>query len=376
MYIYIYIFAVIILILVSLKIYIKVRFKFWSCQPVFHLYNIRYWLFPPGIITSNFYNQKYMNYLNIKTNKYDHYSDSDFKQFSEFIKLNYLNRKNIHYNPEPTNILPYFNSNTYISTYHKDNMLVGLITGTPLYVCLNNNEMHTYYIDYLCVHKNFRNKAIAPELIQTHEFFQRKNEKNIKTCLFKKETNQHYIVPLTIYNTYCFNTNYWTINPHNLLPPFLSLLKITSTNINLLVDFLSVIKHRFKCYIITSFESLIHLIKTNNLYIYVILHNNEIISAYFYKNSCVNYKNEKCVECIATLNNSTNINYFINGFYCSLKLLQSMYKNLIIENTSDSYPIIKHILNNHTPYNVNPTAYYFYNFAIRPIKESNVCLIF
>ena len=183
---YIYIVSVIILILVSLKIYIKVRFKFWSCQPVFHLYNIRYWLFPPGIINSNFYNQKYMNYLNIKTNKYDHYSDSDFKQFSEFIKLNYLNRKNIHYNPEPTNILPYFNSNTYISTYHKDNILVGLITGTPLYICLNNNEMHTYYIDYLCVHKNFRNKGIAPELIQTHEFFQRKNEKNIKTCLFKK----------------------------------------------------------------------------------------------------------------------------------------------------------------------------------------------
>ncbi len=373
---YIYIVGVIILILISLKLYIKIRFKFWSIQPVFHIYNIKYWLFPPGIINSKFYNQKYMNFLNIKTKKLDQYSHSDFKQFSEFIKLNYLNRKNIHYNPESSNIIPYFNSNTYISTYYKDNMLVGMITGTPLYVYLNNNELYTYYIDYLCVHKNFRNKGIAPELIQTHEFFQRKNEKNIKTCLFKKETNLHFIVPLTIYNTYCFNTNYWTISSHNLLPPFLSLLKITSENINLLINFLAVIKHRFQCYIITSLETLIELIKTNNLYIYVILHNNEIISAYFYKNSCVNYQNEKCIECIATLNNSTNINYFINGFYCSFKILQSIYTNLIIENTSNSYPIIKQILNNHTPYSVTPTAYYFYNFAITPIKESNVCLIF
>ena len=30
--------------------FIKIRFRFWSTQPVFHLYNLFYWLWPCGII--------------------------------------------------------------------------------------------------------------------------------------------------------------------------------------------------------------------------------------------------------------------------------------------------------------------------------------
>ena len=31
-------------------IFIKVKYRFWSSQPIFHIYDIRYWLVPPGII--------------------------------------------------------------------------------------------------------------------------------------------------------------------------------------------------------------------------------------------------------------------------------------------------------------------------------------
>ena len=33
-------------------VYLTIKFKhrFWSIQPVFHIYNIFYWMFPPGII--------------------------------------------------------------------------------------------------------------------------------------------------------------------------------------------------------------------------------------------------------------------------------------------------------------------------------------
>ena len=30
--------------------FIKLRFRFWSVQPVFHLYNLFYWIWPCGII--------------------------------------------------------------------------------------------------------------------------------------------------------------------------------------------------------------------------------------------------------------------------------------------------------------------------------------
>ena len=49
-------------IIVIIYIYIKIRFRFWSSQPIFHTYNLIYWLFPPGIIqykipeSNKFYN--------------------------------------------------------------------------------------------------------------------------------------------------------------------------------------------------------------------------------------------------------------------------------------------------------------------------------
>ena len=41
--------GIITILLVIIAIY-KLRVPFWSKQPVFHFHNLRYWLFPPGII--------------------------------------------------------------------------------------------------------------------------------------------------------------------------------------------------------------------------------------------------------------------------------------------------------------------------------------
>ena len=58
-------------------IYFKFKYRFWSRQPVFHYHNIRYWLFPPGIIQhgqperNKFYNSKifFDYYRRISTEK-------------------------------------------------------------------------------------------------------------------------------------------------------------------------------------------------------------------------------------------------------------------------------------------------------------------
>ena len=44
-YIYIFISTVIILFLST-----RLFNRFWSTQPVFHFYNIWYWMFPPGLV--------------------------------------------------------------------------------------------------------------------------------------------------------------------------------------------------------------------------------------------------------------------------------------------------------------------------------------
>jgi len=114
----------------------------------------------------------------------------------------------------------------------------------------NNNKFLTYYIDYLCVDNNYRKQGIAPQLIQTYEYIQRRQNKQISTCLFKREGNLTLIVPLVIYYTYAFNISNWKLNKS--LHSSISLIKITENNINLLINFLSIKKKDFPCYITSS----------------------------------------------------------------------------------------------------------------------------
>ena len=59
------IFYLFISLIIILYIWIKLYFQFWSRQPVFHIYNIYYWLFYQGIIQkelpgkNKFYNYDY-----------------------------------------------------------------------------------------------------------------------------------------------------------------------------------------------------------------------------------------------------------------------------------------------------------------------------
>ena len=47
-----YIILSIVLLYLLFVMYCKVRFRFWSIQPVFHIHNLYYWIFPCGIIDS------------------------------------------------------------------------------------------------------------------------------------------------------------------------------------------------------------------------------------------------------------------------------------------------------------------------------------
>ena len=90
---------------------------------------------------------------------------------------------------------------TFISVYYKstiiindnlstipDKQLIGVMTGRPINITLKNTPtFKAYYIDYLCVHNDYRKNGIAPELIQSHEYIQRHKNKKIHVSLFKRE---------------------------------------------------------------------------------------------------------------------------------------------------------------------------------------------
>ena len=219
--IYSLIIFVIIFILIVFYIYVKLTFKFWSIQPVFHAYNIYYWMFPPGTINKELPEiNKYVNFNNIFFQDMTTINENKIKNITTLIQDHYLKQKNVHYNPSTENIMPYFKGHEYpcfLSTYfEKDHLnkkeIIGLMTSRPLKIYLYGKEMYVHYVDYLCVNTGYRKKGIAPELIQTHNYFQCRGNKKIRCSLFKKETDLTGIVPLTIYKTYCFDMNNWKQN--------------------------------------------------------------------------------------------------------------------------------------------------------------------
>ena len=62
------------------------------------------------------------------------------------------------------------------------------MTSRMLNVSIDNNEFTTYYVDYLCVHKDNRKQGIAQQIIQTHDYYQRKNTV-IPTSFLKEKDN-------------------------------------------------------------------------------------------------------------------------------------------------------------------------------------------
>jgi hypothetical protein len=110
----------------------------------------------------------------------------------------------------------------------------------------------------------------------------------------------------------------------------------------------------------------------------VILINNEIICAYFYRKSCTFIeKGLEVLTCFASINNNDDDELFINGF--KISFWKTAEKNnfgfAAIENISHNNIIINNLLLKTTPLVISPTAYFFYNFAYNTFKAKKVLII-
>ena len=373
------------------------KYGFWVVQPVFHVYDFMYMLKPPGIINHNLPEKnKYTNFKSIDTTMFQEVSEIKKSRLVNFIRSNYLQNKENIFSPKSENIIPYFNSHnakSFISFYNEENLMLNLKKGTmvedkkiigimssrPIHVVINNNDkdakFDAYYVDYLCVDKMYRKKGIAPQLIQTHEYNQRHLNKNIVVSLFKREDELTGIVPLCFYSTYGFSVNKWT-KPDELHPSY-KMLEINEQNYHFLFDFIKKNNNNFDIIINTEVTNIIELIKTNNIFIYVILLDDEIICAYFFRKTCTFIeKNMEVLSCFASINNCDD-NIFIQGFKISFwKIAAEKYFGFAaIEEISHNNIIIDNLKIKTAPLIVSPTAYFFYNFAYPTFKSDRVLII-
>ena len=393
-----YILFFIVLIILIFYIYIKLKFGFWVIQPVFHVYDIFYMIWPPGIINHTLPTKnKYTNFKNIETITYDKATDLQLNKLVNFIKLNYLQNKDNIFNPKLENITPYFqchNTTSFLSLYNeenslldlkkstivKDNKIIGIMTSRPIHIIINNGDFgsnfHAYYVDYLCVDKSYRKKGIAPQIIQTHHYNQSHLNEKIRVSLFKREDELTGIVPLCVYSTYGFSINKWN-KPQDLHTMY-KVIEINSQNFYLLFDFIMNNQTYFDIFIYTEITNITNIIRTNNIYVYAILYDNKIICAYFFRKTCVFIKkNMEVLSCFASINNCSEVSVFIQGFKISFWKIshENKFGFSAIENISHNNIIIDNIKLKTKPLIISPTAYFFYNFAYNTFNSDRVLII-
>ena len=412
-----YFLGAIFLLVVLFFIFIRIKYRFWAVQPVYHFYDVYYWFFNIGIIRHELPEKnRYTNFKDIETittNKLlndDSIMKDKLTNFMDLIQLNYLRNDDNTFLPEKENIIPYFeghNSPSFFSFFWEPDvlidvktnttiytkMLVGAITSRPLTVTIyktNNPDVvkfDTFYVDYLCVKKGFRKKNIAPQLIQTHEYNQCHINKNICVSLFKREGELTGIIPLTVYQTYVFDMKNW-VNPPKQLHSKTTLLVGDSQNMYYLYNFINELTNskpqgnhcKWDITIIPEMTNLVSLVKSKNMYIYMLLTDMEIEAVYIFKKTCTNIEKGKEMLVLIGSIKTTNqkLTKFIQGFKNALweiVLNNPNYHYLAIEDVSDNKYIIDNIKEKTYPTFESPTAYFFYNYARSPFDANRALII-
>ena len=392
---YILFFGTILVLIVY--IYIRLKFGFWAIQPVFHIYDIGYLIKPPGIINDTLPEKnKYTNFKNIETILFKDATPLQKQRFVNLLKAHYLQNKDNTFSPKSENVIPYLeghNDKTFVSFYTEDNHMVsfkkgttitddkvvGVMTTRPVHIVINNGskdaKFDAYYVDYLCVDTLHRKKGIAPQLIQTHHYNQRVMNKNIVVSLFKREDELTGIVPLTIYSSYGFHVTTWT-KPNDLSGEY-KLLEINPQNFHFLLDFMREQERTFDIVICVDVGNMIELIKTKNIFVYVILSDEKIICVYFFRKTCIQIeKGMEVLCCFASICNCDH-NVFIQGFKVSFWKIaaENFFGFAAIENISHNNIIIDNIILKTKPLIISPTAYFFYNFAYPTFQANKVLII-
>jgi ribosomal protein S18 acetylase RimI-like enzyme len=387
--------------------YIRLKMPFWHTQPVFHIYNLKYWFNPPGQITKNKdVSNKYVNLLNNElmplaasagASAAAPADKTKIMQICHFIKDYYVIHPEAIYKPSAEDILAYLQSNnhpSYFNVYQEprllfgaesipipDNEILGVISARVLNVTLlkkKGNQKKTafpvYYIDNLCVKPSHRKKNIAPQMIQT--LYHRISQANpkVQAYLFKREGQLNAIVPLVCYHTYAFEMRQFV--PASLVTGAIQLLVIGVQQLNVLVSFIKEQRTQFECVILPDVSNLLHLIKTGKLLIYGLLFGGELIAVYVFRPLELYYQGQKTVECIAVISNCLTPDILVAGFNDIVVKLRA--EVLLIEETAHSKPIITELQKNTSVKEKfkSPTAFFFYNYVCYSFDKEKTLIIY
>jgi len=363
---------------------------------------VGYYFFPPGIIQLGLPEKNsYCHFKEIETIAFSRLEDFRREKMVQFICKHYLKNGENVFSPSKENIMSYFkghNAECFFSVYSKEEPLVqisreqnitkipnkkmiSLMTSRPIHIFIQNGDpdssFYAYYVDFLCVDKRERKKGIAPQMIQTHEYNQRRMNRNIHVSLFKRESELTGIVPLCIYDTCGFEIQDWIL-PFTLPPPY-QLIEVGTTNAQNLHMFMQEKKKTFSLFATTDIGNWMELIKTGNLYCYLLIdrEQTDIQAAFFFRKSCTFIRKKvEVISCISSICNKEITREIIKQAYLhSLFFLKKKHEEFlyaVIEDISDNGYFLSLL---GVPNMKMPTAYFFYNFAYPTFSPKRVFIL-
>lgn len=393
----IYIIAAFFIMFLLFSAYVRIKYQFWALQPVFHYYDFYYWFVDVGIIDKEPPKKNKYYQPKIKTIYFEDLSKQQLTNILTLIQTHYLQNGDNTFLPTDEYFVPYFighNKQCPISLYYEPKLIqdassnivdvpeniISVLTSRPLHVKITNRiEMMVYYVDYLCVDKMYRKKGIAPQMIQTHKYNQDNlllNNGSSSVCLFKREDELTGIIPLCVYTTFGFQITKWR-KPQDLTSD-LTVLRCDSQNMYYLMDFLKINNNLFKVYIIPEVSNLLELVKTNNVFIYMIMSDKKIQCVYFFRKTRVYIKKEEEILCcFASINVSATNKVFVHGYKVAFWKIKEKYAEFnyaVVENISHNNKIIDELIIKTHPLK-SPTAYFFYNFAYHTFEPNDILII-
>ena len=371
-------FGVFIALYLIIRAIFRIKMHFWHTQPVFHIYNLKYWIKPPGFI--NMTPPPVNKFVNLSKNKLIVVSASaseaaseaaaappseaaseaaaaastgastgaseaaatpatnnQLSQLCKFISDYYIIHESATYKPSEQDIMAYLectNQPSYFNIYQEpailgqEQELVGVTSARLLNVSLKKQNFGVYYVDNLCVKPGYRRKGIAPEMIQTFYYNVARTNKKVNAYLFKREGQLNAIVPLVYYDTHVFDlTNY---RGETLLNASMNLIEISVSQLNIFVAFIKEQTPNFDCVILPDLSNVLNLLKLGKLKIYGILSGGELIAAYVFRCLELSYADKKAIECIAIIVAPKHDDILIAGFNMCWPKLQTLTQCAIV----------------------------------------------
>ncbi len=396
---------IIIIAILVLYAYLKISYGFWFYAPVFHLYDFHYYIYPRGIVEEGMPEKnKFTNLVDIDMRQFDKIQDGHlFRQFVSFVGAHYMRNRDSSYIPRVADTEPYFTNHKhpcFVSYYYKPQLLhaprnnsilsrkqvVGVMTTRPVQIQIKKSassflKMYGYYVDYLCVHRNHRNNGVAPQLIQTHYYRQRRLNPAIHVNLFKREGDLTGIVPLCVYSTYMFDLR--TVASSNTepeLPIIYKRIRCSSQNMRHLTEFMKSVSDVFDITVSPDLSNILDLIKSENYYIDCILDttkDNEVIGCYVFRKTMVTVEKTKSViACIASVRSAVfDPSMFFRGFIDSVSTFTPTHERLLVEDLSHNSTLCDKLKDVSTPLATSPTAYFFHNYIYPTFTSSKVLML-